>query len=87
MTEICSLSLTALAGALQKREISAAEAVQACLDRMEATEPRIAAMLHVDADGALARARQLDAAGPDPGARSPEQDHDSGGLAESRPGG
>ncbi len=66
MTEICSLSLTALAGALQKREISAAEAVQACLDRMEATEPRIAAMLHVDADGALARARQLDAAGPDP---------------------
>lgn len=66
MTDICSLSLTAAAAALQKKDISAVEAVQACLNRMEATEPRIAAMLHVDAEGALARARQLDAAGPDP---------------------
>ena len=66
MTEICSLSLTAVAGALQKKEISAEEAARACLTRMEATEPRIAAMLRVDAEGALARARELDAAGPDP---------------------
>ena len=42
------------------------EAARACLTRMEATEPRIAAMLRVDAEGALARARELDAAGPDP---------------------
>ena len=66
MTEICSLSLAAVAGALQKKEISAVEAARAFLERMEATEPRIAAMLRVDADGALARARELDAAGPDP---------------------
>lgn len=66
MTEICSLSLTAVAGALQKKEISAEEAARACLTCMEATEPRIAAMLRVDAEGALARARELDAAGPDP---------------------
>ena len=53
MTEICSLSLTAVAGALQKKEISAVEAAQACLTRMEATEPRIAAMLRVDAELSL----------------------------------
>ena len=47
MTEICSLSLAAVAGALQKKEISAVEAARACLERMEATEPRIAAMLRV----------------------------------------
>ena len=51
MTEICSLSLTAVAGALQKKEISAVEAARACLTRMEATEPRIAAMLRVGGEG------------------------------------
>ena len=65
MNEICSLNLTALADALQKKEISAEEATRACLDRIAATEERVGALLHVDAEGALARARQLDAQGPD----------------------
>ena len=65
MNEICSLNLTALADALQKKEIGAEEATRACLDRIAATEERVGALLHVDADGALARARQLDAQGPD----------------------
>ena len=65
MNEICSLNLTALADALQKKEIGAEEATRACLDRIAATEERVGALLHVDAEGALAHARQLDAQGPD----------------------
>lgn len=66
MTDICSLSLTAVAKALQKKELSAAETTAACLERMAATEPEIAAMLAVDADGARNRAAELDRQGPDP---------------------
>ncbi|MDO5484236.1 MAG: Asp-tRNA(Asn)/Glu-tRNA(Gln) amidotransferase subunit GatA, partial [Desulfovibrionaceae bacterium] len=66
MTDICSLSLSALARALQHKEVSAEEAVQACLARIGATEPAIEALLHVEKEGALARARELDKAGPDP---------------------
>ena len=66
MTDICSLSLSELARGLQAREISAEAATAACLDRIKATEERLGALLHVDAEGALAAARALDAAGPDP---------------------
>ncbi len=66
MTDICSLSLTQAAQALQKKELSAQEAVTACLARMDATEPGIAAMLTVDKDGAIAAAAALDKQGPDP---------------------
>ena len=66
MTEICSLSLTQAAQALQKKELSAVDAVTACLARMDATEPRIAAMLTVDREGALAAAAALDKEGPNP---------------------
>ncbi|MDR3362145.1 MAG: Asp-tRNA(Asn)/Glu-tRNA(Gln) amidotransferase subunit GatA [Desulfovibrio sp.] len=66
MTDICSLSLTAVADALQKKEIGALEATQSCLARIAATEPRIAALLLVNEEQALERARALDAAGPDP---------------------
>ena len=65
MNEICSLNLTALADALQKKEIGAEEGTRAWLDRIAATEERVGALLHVDAEGALARARRLDAQGPD----------------------
>ncbi|MFW5932457.1 MAG: Asp-tRNA(Asn)/Glu-tRNA(Gln) amidotransferase subunit GatA [Desulfohalobiaceae bacterium] len=40
-------------------EVSPEQAVQACLDRILATEPTLGALLHVDQEGALARARQL----------------------------
>lgn len=66
MTDICSLSLTAVAEALQKKELSAAQVTLACLERMAATEPQIAAMLAVDAEGARSRAAELDQQGPDP---------------------
>ena len=64
--DICSLTLAEVALALQKRELSPLEVTRACLDRIEATEPAIEALLHVDAEGALARAAELDAAGPRP---------------------
>ncbi len=65
-TRIIDLTLGALRAALATREISAEQAVTACLERIATTEPRLAAFLHVDADAALAQARALDAAGPDP---------------------
>lgn len=67
--DICSLTLARLEEALQKKEISAEEATRACLDRIEKTEPHIDALLTIDAEGALARAKELDRAGPDPGQR------------------
>ncbi|MDE5879619.1 MAG: Asp-tRNA(Asn)/Glu-tRNA(Gln) amidotransferase subunit GatA, partial [Desulfovibrio sp.] len=62
--DICSLTLTEVATALQEKKLSALEVTRACLERIEATEPAIGALLHVDAEGALARAEELDAAGP-----------------------
>lgn len=67
MTDICSLSLTQAAQALRERRMSSVEAVTACLDRIEATEPKVAALLTVDREGALACAAALDREGPDPG--------------------
>ena len=64
--DICSLSLAQAASALQSRELSALEVARACLARIEATEPAVNALLHVDAEGALARAKELDALGPKP---------------------
>ena len=50
-------------------EIKAEEAVAACLGRIEATEPRLGAILHLGGDQAIAQARAMDAAGPDAGKR------------------
>ena len=57
MSDILDMTLASLAEALKEKKISAAEAAGACLDRMEATEPRLCAMLHVDREGALAQAK------------------------------
>ena len=46
MSDILDMTLASLAEALKEKKISAAEAAGACLDRMEATEPRLCAMLH-----------------------------------------
>lgn len=67
MTEpLCSLSLTRVAAALQRKDVSAVEVTTACLDRIAATEPHLAALITVDAEGVLESAKTLDAQGPDP---------------------
>ena len=66
MPDICSFSLTQVAAALQRKELSAVEVTRACLSRIEATESAVGALLHVDAEGALARAAELDTQGPRP---------------------
>ena len=65
MSEITKLSLTAVRDKLARKEITAEAATAACLARIEATEGRISAILHLSADDALAQAKAMDAAGPD----------------------
>lgn len=65
MSEILDLSLVEVAKKLQNREISALEATSACLERIEACEPVISALLAIDAERALATAKEMDAKGPD----------------------
>ena len=69
MSDIVSLTLTAVRDKLAAREIKAEEAVAACLARIEATEPKIKAILHLQAEKALAQARAMDADGPAAGKR------------------
>ncbi len=69
MSEIVKLSLTEVRDKLAGKEIKAEEAVAACLARIEATEPKLKAILHLSAEAALEKARAMDAAGPDAGKR------------------
>ncbi|MHC1788445.1 Asp-tRNA(Asn)/Glu-tRNA(Gln) amidotransferase subunit GatA [Solidesulfovibrio sp.] len=69
MSEITALTLTAVRDKLARKEIQATEAVAACLARIEATEPALKALLHLDAEAAMAAAKALDAAGPVAGKR------------------
>ncbi len=57
-------SVTGLREKLARREIGAKEAVQASLDRIEATEGRISSLVHIDAAQALHRAKEMDSKGP-----------------------
>ncbi|MFW5863732.1 MAG: Asp-tRNA(Asn)/Glu-tRNA(Gln) amidotransferase subunit GatA [Desulfohalobiaceae bacterium] len=59
MQELYQLGAGELRQRLAHAEVSPEQAVQACLDRILATEPTLGALLHVDQEGALARARQL----------------------------
>jgi aspartyl-tRNA(Asn)/glutamyl-tRNA(Gln) amidotransferase subunit A len=49
-----------LAAAIAGGEVSATEVAEAHLERIASVEPRVHAFLHVDADGALAAAREVD---------------------------
>ncbi|QGY41681.1 Asp-tRNA(Asn)/Glu-tRNA(Gln) amidotransferase subunit GatA [Pseudodesulfovibrio cashew] len=65
MSDLYKKTLTEMAGLLQSGEVKAVEAVRACLDRIEATEPKVRALITVMGEEALARAEALDAEGPD----------------------
>ena len=65
MPDITKLTLTDLRAKLAAKDISATQAAQACLDRIQATEPKLDALLSVQAEAALEQAKALDQAGPD----------------------
>jgi len=58
---VTDLTLTELAAAIAAGKISAAEATQACLDRIARLDSRLRTFITLDGAGALARARALDA--------------------------
>jgi len=66
MSEMHLLSLTQVRDLLARGEITAGEAVGACLAQIEATEPKISALLSVQGEQARKQAAALDARGPDP---------------------
>jgi Asp-tRNA(Asn)/Glu-tRNA(Gln) amidotransferase A subunit family amidase len=49
------------AALLARRELTAVDLVRACLDRITERDPQVQAFVHLNADAALAHARQLDA--------------------------
>ncbi|WP_062434483.1 amidase [Herbidospora daliensis] len=61
MTELHYLTASETSALLRAREISAAEVTQAHLDRIEAVNPQVNAIVTVTAERALDRARELDA--------------------------
>jgi aspartyl-tRNA(Asn)/glutamyl-tRNA(Gln) amidotransferase subunit A len=65
MAQLHELSLVEVRDALAKGEVTASDVVDASLTRIEATEPKVDALLSVQADAARETAAALDAAGPD----------------------
>ena len=62
MNELIYASATALAQAIRAREITSQELVAACLDRVEAVNPQLNAVVQLTAEKAHQEARQADAA-------------------------
>jgi aspartyl-tRNA(Asn)/glutamyl-tRNA(Gln) amidotransferase subunit A len=62
VSELTRMTAADLGRAIASGDASAVEVAQAHLDRMAAVEPRVHAFLHVDAEGALDAARQVDTA-------------------------
>lgn len=58
--DLVDLSATDLAASIARREVSATDATSAYLDRIEKRNPRLNAVVHLDADRALIAARRLD---------------------------
>ena len=61
MKPVHDMGVAELAAALKSRALSSREATQGLLDRIAAHDKALGAFLHVDADGALARAAAADA--------------------------
>ena len=60
MTELTQMSLTEAAEAVRSNTVTAAELLEACLARIEQTEPSVGAFASVQADAARADAARLD---------------------------
>jgi amidase len=61
--DLAGIDAVELAGLIATGELTAVEAVTACLEGIDQAEPGLGGFVHVDADGALERARQV-RAGP-----------------------
>ena len=61
MNDLLRKSALELADMLAAGRITSVELTTACLDRIEAVDPRVRAFLHVDREGALATAADVDA--------------------------
>jgi len=66
MPELSTLSLSEIRAKLAGKSVSAVEVTESALARIEATEPKVKALLSLQAKEARALAKSLDAAGPDP---------------------
>jgi aspartyl-tRNA(Asn)/glutamyl-tRNA(Gln) amidotransferase subunit A len=66
MKNITGKSLLEISRSIQDRQVKVVEAVQACLERIDETEPKISALLHLDRESALSRAIAMDKSGPEP---------------------
>jgi Asp-tRNA(Asn)/Glu-tRNA(Gln) amidotransferase A subunit family amidase len=60
-TPLHQLEAWQAAALLARRELKAVDLVRACLDRISERDPQVQAFVHLNADAALAQARQLDA--------------------------
>jgi len=65
MSELYTKTLSEMAGLLQSGEVKVVDAVKDCLDRIEATEPKVKALITITGEEAIKQAEALDAAGPD----------------------
>ena len=59
--DIALLDLSEAADAIASRKLTSVQATEACLARIDAWQPRTNAFLRIDRDGALRRAREMDA--------------------------
>lgn len=66
MVNICDLSLLDAARKIKSRTIGVEETVNACLARIEDTEPFLEALITINREKALSIARHMDKTGPDP---------------------
>jgi aspartyl-tRNA(Asn)/glutamyl-tRNA(Gln) amidotransferase subunit A len=62
MTDITELDLVGVAAAIRAGEVSAREAAETCLDRLESAQPRLNAVIRLDRDDALKAAEAADRA-------------------------
>jgi amidase len=62
--ELRALPVRALAAALRRGEMSSLDVTRACLDRIEAVNPKLNAVVQLRAEAALAEARRADAVPP-----------------------
>ncbi|WP_430542797.1 Asp-tRNA(Asn)/Glu-tRNA(Gln) amidotransferase subunit GatA [Streptomyces iconiensis] len=60
-TDLIKLSAAEIAGRIARGEVTAVEVAEAHLARIEAVDEKVHAFLHVDREGALAAAREVDA--------------------------